>query len=595
MISLAEGARRWLGDRDRAPRRAMLFGAGFTRSAMREAPLFWDAAEAVRSFLHRERCPAIPAHLAATFGQQVKDDEITDLIEMSDLLLRDRGELVPALLAEPAIEGMRLHPPSSGPVPASSRIRGERAYRLLRGWRRLLATSCPTHLEALAPGGPPLIVGRLVLEGVVDELLSTNWDALIELGCMLVGVRVRDVSDRGRDDLEPTWLRNLPTKLTVFEAGDEATRHPRMRGEVALRKLHGGIRGIEAALRTPGPDPVLRRNFLVTSSELVRWDMTSRWVEDAVGDTLRTHAVMLVGVSGGDPVVYHAFRRRISEWESAGGTAEPLPLVALNYAPSLRLRNLVSHRVQGDGGPSVQQPVVKGDARIGIRGVFARWLGEHLASELPKELGAVLLGAIDSELNSSEGPLVQLLVDALHPNARWAAIAEGRAPFSGPTPSAPFRRWWLAPWGLEHRQADPGHLRTIAAFCMALWRGWGDGDKVDPWSGVVHLRAAHPVVKCLAELTAVAPGPITLLPLPWPWPIRAGALSPRLSAALRLEMDWAAGGPLPSLAQAPLWLVSLPHQEMPTRIIQPVAGARARWLPGATNILHQLWMELADA
>lgn len=560
---------------------------------MQEAPLFWDAAEAVRTFIHRERGKAIPDHLVKVYKDTVKGDEITDIIELSDLLLRDRGDLVPALLAEPAIEGMRLHPPSPGPVLPSCPVRGERAYRLLRGWRTLLTTSCPTHLQALAPGGPPLIVGRMVLEGVVDELLSTNWDALIELGCMLVGVRVRDVSDRSREDLEPAWLRDLPARLTVFEAGEEATRHPRMRGEVSLRKLHGGIRGIEAALRAPEPDRVLRRNFLVTSSELVRWDTTARWVEDAVGDTLRTHAVMLIGVSGGDPVVYHAFRRRISEWEGTVGNTEPLPLVALNRTATLRLRNLVSHRAGPEGGASLQQPVVEGDARSGLRGTFARWFGEHLAHALPKDMNRALLDALDQDLSSPEGPLVQLLVDSIHPNARWAAIADGRAPFAGPTPSAPFRRWWLAPWGLEQRQADPEHLRDIAAFCLALRRGWGEGDMVDPWSGVVHLSASHPVVRRLAELHKVAPGSITLLPLPWPWPVRTGVLSPRLSAALRLEMDWAAGGPLPALARAPLWLATLPHQEMPGRVHQPVAGARARWLSGEPGAMRQLWMELA--
>jgi hypothetical protein len=530
------------------------------------------------------------------------DPEPSELVQLVDQHL-GRVAVARAVLSEPGVKSLCLYPPTDStlrPMPP----RMPSAFRSLKAWRDVVATYHPTHFDPLNPRSPLLSLGRLVSEGVVDVILTTNWDAYIEVGCLLVGVRVGDCDEA--TTRKEGWLSALPAWLWVYETPSEAAFFTRPQAAVALFKLHGGVRTILGILTRllhgeigrKDAEVQLRRTFLVSSEDLVHWREINRWVAEATGDTVRSHRVLMVGLSGADPVIYRAMRERAREWEDSAqdpanqNVAGQLPVWAADLRPTLRLRNMLSVRARSGANESVAQA----GAGSTLRGAYAWWLLSHLTRALSCEdlaearTKALLRSALAAELASSSAgdptPLLDLLDLSIGPGSRWAAIAERRGPFqlqAISSPLFPFRRWWYAPWGLERGGAGGGPqraaLRETAGFaavlaCCAHGRP-RPVVQVEPWTGVVRLPSDHP----LAARHPCLHGTANLLPLPWPWASVKGATSPSLGQELREGFGWGPGRSLDHLAAAPLFLVPLPWPDPQTIGELQVGGVPSRLLP----------------
>jgi hypothetical protein len=609
MLQLYDVLATWLGSLESRPttppRRALFLGAGFTKSCWQGAPLFEDLKLPLRQQLE-DHSGLEPAVWNLARSDQPESVDPSELVELAERTL-GRVAVVRAALAEPGVLGFRLYPPRD-PVRRRPPLRAQSAFRTLREWRRSLDRHHPTHLDPLRPDSPAVFLGRLVAEGVVDTLLSTNWDAYAELGCLLAGVRVGDGAEiAGRR--EP-WLEQLPTRLWIYETPQEAALKPRPQTAALLLKLHGGVRTLQGILHDlergrilPGEaERQLSRSFLVTTEDLVRWRELVRWVRDATGDSLRSHSLLTLGISGADPVIYDAFRRRVREWEqeretlAQGEDPGSPPLSAADKEPKLRLINMLT--VQQSDGPAHR--VVRAGSDVVLKGAYGLWLLQQLLTGLSPDdalegrLRAVLcrrlaadIARLGRDLSESEPtPLLDLLCHALGPGTRWAAIAERRPPFGGDTTAvaaAPFRRWWYAPWGFERHPVVRGsgavdRLRQLAALTALIAALPGNGadhqPEIEPWTGVVHLPAGHWLsAHCRFETRAAS-----LLLMPCPWRARNGLANESVRLELSRRFAWGPGRSLDHLARAPLWLVPVPGVRGERFDRLRVAGVEARVL-----------------
>lgn len=602
--------KRWSLGRDD---RTVLLGAGFTKATSSAAPLFSEYTERLKASL----LPLIGDHpdLRKNVAKNPKDNDPSTLAE----LLHDfagRRAVAELFLAEPASADLALSPGGysawSSPLPP----RAEGTYRTLEGWEYEIEHYHSLHLSPLHPSSPPILLGRLIAEGRLRRILSTNWDSYVELGARLVGLHVYS-APRGRDPHIPASDRGLQ----VYESGREVALHPRTSDDALLLKLHGGIGHVSQLLRdlargvltAEQVEEQLRSAFLVSVTDLTHWRDHAQWVQDAVADALRGHASLLLGVSGADPVSFRAVRARIIEWEQAARghanetsstlsgprmgirSLEPLPLVAVNRSMSNRLACMMAV-AQPRGLPSIQ--VVAGDAKRALRGAYAWTLVQGLDRALSAEddpvctdIAIELAERLGAELDAPDerpSPLLDLLCDALGPNARWAAIADGRPPFAVHG-IEPIRRWWYTPWfGSDGRGYERGLLQ-IAAFAALLSRDMAI--KVDPWSGVVALSPTSTAwlhrENCISNHEQC-----DLVPVPWPWPPSRGVRGGLLARALRSDLHWQAGRSLHWLASPRLQI--LPVGDPREYLLRPdPRGSEIQLVSGSTPITTPFdWLNL---
>jgi hypothetical protein len=606
-MNLESALERWLGPLDDPPRldtrgassgadrrdRMILLGAGFSKATSSAAPLFGDYTERLRQAL----LPHLEGHpdLRQLVADRTKWFEPSELAE----LLHDfagRRAVAEFFLSEPARAEFALAPGGYNAWASPLPPRAEGIYRTLDAWEREIERFHSHHLAALHPSGPPILLGRLLAEGRLRRVLTLNWDSLIELGARLVGLEVYD-APAGRPPRTPRGHG-----LQVYESGRQVALHPRDADDAVLLKLHGGIGNVTQLLRDlargelqdPQIEEQLRSAFLVSVTDLAHWRDHAQWVQDAVADALRGHNSLLLGVSGADPVVFRALRERIAEWERAARERtheraralrgvyapsqplEPLPLVAINRDHSGRLACMLAVS-QPRGGPAIQ--VAVSDGKLALRGAYAWTLIQGLGAALTatadpahRRLLRELTGRLATELDGDREhrPLLDLLCDALGPNARWAALVEGRPPFTEPPGLRAIHRWWYAPWFGREGRPHPGLLQ-IAAFAALVTRDPAlavDHQHrpspcrtrsrrlaVDPWSGVVQLPQLPAVFG--TELD----GPCDLLPIPWPWPASPGEMiglrGGRLARHLRRDLHWEAGRNLTWLASPRLRILPL--------------------------------------
>jgi hypothetical protein len=533
MITHSALIERWWGEATDQPRRALFIGAGFAKSAAPWSPLFNDYREPLYELLHRDGCEwaDLPVELAKEKWWW-SSLSVTDLIERVDRRM-GREKLARVILAEPMTKPTILpaRDAIARPVPDGM----PQTYPTLKQWASIVTTSRALHLEPLLPQSGVNVLGRLIAEGVVDDLLSTNWDALIELGCMLAGLRVEDADEPAGPRGE--WHSLLPHRIRVFETQDELVARWPVHGEMALFKLHGGVRTLNRLLAqgpTEAQDEDLRRSFFLSATDLSRWEGATQWVDERVSATLRSCATLFLGVSGADPVTFHGVRKQIAAWEETAAHQRrrdaavwPFRTVAVDFGADLRLRNMLTIYLP-DG--RLDEPVCMGSVPIVLHGAHARrmlaWMEEDCAADQRadvRELHRLVCGALDAcDRHSSAPPVVLLLSMSLAWGARHAASALAVGPFEVVHPSsAPFRRWWHAPWRDAPREARRRCLRAALPVLLRLARR--DGLQVDPSTGIVTLPSA-PAGGSAEE---------NLLLLPCPWQVDFEWRDPRLAGVLR--------------------------------------------------------------
>jgi len=512
-MDLREAIDLWLGEREQPnARRAMLLGAGFTLACESKAPLFRHYEENARKIV---RDASLPGELASLLGPILEKTDITDLVELIDRHL-GRAQVARLFLVDPIGDSMRLD--NAAPLERKNTV-----YRTLKEWRGRIGDDRKLLDEAgLHPSSPHLLVARLVAEGAIDEVLTTNWDAYLELGMLLIGRRVEDADEATKND---DWCRFLPGGYRVVETADEMNvSWSPAAPAVPLWKLHGGIRKVlkclhDAERGDAKADERLRRSFLAASSDLTRWRDASQWVADRVSTTLRSHATFTLGVSGIDNVTFDAFRQHFRAWEDSAERLHhpdtpvaPPRTVAVDFSPTLRLLNMMS--VRAPLAPA-QSQCVKANGPRTMEGLYARWLLRHLRAD--DELEA----ALDAELRDGEAaapkPLAGLLARAIGPGARWAAIGLRRPPFHyEPSRVDLGARWWYAPWSETstggRAQRGMPQLRKLLDDLRRHGAPLDLDPVVDgkPQCGIVRARRDHPL------LSGRGDGRWVLL-APWPW------------------------------------------------------------------------------
>lgn len=557
MITLSQAVDLWFGEASDRPRRALFLGAGFAKGCAPWSPLFNDYKRPLVELLRAHGDP-----FAANIGAKDRLDwaEVTDLIERVDRQL-GRVALARVILSEPmgdtALYPARDHQERRLPPGMA------RTYPTLKDWLDQVRDQQPLHLAPLQPDAPNVILGRLIAEGAIDELLSTNWDAIIELGVALAGLRVEDAHEPERD--ADCWWTRLPQRMRVFETQDELVARWPPHGQPALYKLHGGVRTLYRVLDmgpTDARDQALRRSFFLSASDLARWQGATQWVDERVSAVLRSCATLFIGVSGADPVTFHATRAQLTAWEDAacrlylqGQTPWPSRVAGVDWGskepkdgPGLRLRNMLTAACP-DG--RLIENVAQSGVPLTLHALYAVWLLDTLADAAPDQKALVdrirvrLLAELDAERDAEIGLTSRVVVHSLGQGARWTAEALGVGPFQVQSPAAePFRRWWYSPW----RDAPPAALRPCAEavirWLARLLEGAEEIEQVDPWTGILLLRSGD-------RRRAV-------LPLPCPWTDRFDWSGDGIADALSARrFGWAAGQHQEALACAPLELVPL--------------------------------------
>jgi hypothetical protein len=587
MISLWEALGLVMGEADDPPRRALILGAGFAKAVEPTAPLFNDFKEPlIRALLATGDDEAARLHGEVQKGGDAKAwalvlVEVTDLIERLDQRI-GRAEVARVILSEPLDRGHSRGPGVDAELRPTPEIQPA-TFRTLREWAQVIRDHRPMHLKPLCPVAANVILGRLLAEGVIDELLSTNWDAFVELGAMLAGLRIEDAEERRRED----WFCGLPQRLRVFETQDELVGRWFPHSQLTLLKLHGGVRTIRRTLSagpTPESDAALRRSFVASANDLTRWRGATEWVGERVSAALRSHATLLLGVSGADSVMYGALRQQVSDWEDAArrdhqappkrarmGGRWPLRLAAVDFGPVTRLRNMMSVCLPSG---RVNEPVAEAGVTHALAGLYV-WqllgaLDEAAVEEGAQDLQASAVVArvralVGAELAQSKdpttrqerdlGPWTLLLLQSLGVGARFTAAALGLGPFQvRALASQPFRRWWSCPWRLAPDGPKRAAYRAATAL-MARLLERADLLDVEPWTGVITLREGHPAIGALGGR---AGSPLNLLLLPCPWVAafdwRGDALALELSTE---RFGWGAGAPRDTLGDAALKLVPL--------------------------------------
>jgi len=536
-VQVSEALTLWIGPAHRraGDAVAIFLAAGFTMSCYGGAPRFNHYVPVLKN-----RLDGAPIHAALTArlaNTPAKELQVTDLIEVFDRAFGRRA-VVDAMLAEPSPGACAYVERASRPGGRRLPPRVESTYRTLADWRRVIAIHRASHLAPLRAGNPAVLIGRLVADGILQTLLTTNWDAYAELGCELVGLAIRPAHGDAAG-----WC------VQLYDRPEAAALRTRLAGNPLLLKLHGSVDRIHEIISARGRLPYeverdLREAFLVASSDLVHWRGTSQWVQDAVADGLRAHKTLFLGASGADPVSFRAVRDRIVEWEQRHDTAHDRslrsrqppgsrpdelvpdrpPVLAVGPAPDERLHAMFA--VVRRAVPSFQ--VVDAYGGPFLRATYAWSLLQRIVTPLvTREDGPLvdrLCDHLRAECDQATGPLIGLLCDAVGPGLRWSALSEGETTLADLLPGA-LHYHHYAPWR-EAAWRQPfatDHLRTIARALDALA---ASGCVVDARSALVVV----PPPDRSRRMTGLRGHSLLLLP----WARQAGrGLS---SARLRMEL-----------------------------------------------------------
>jgi hypothetical protein len=258
------------------------------------------------------------------------------------------------------------------------------------------------------------VLARLAREGLISEAITLNYDCGFERGLADEGFQFASWKYRGRE-----WLDHA----TIVTSGSDHASLER-RGEMVLTKAHGCAAAYQKAVDEDrgGKDEVVDA-VVVRRGQLLDW-RTDFWARDLFADRARRHVILLLGVSGEDPVIHIAMTRTLEEvhdhrkHSKSGSPVEPR-VIAIDRKPkTVALTSLVDHGC-GHGSPAenviTQLKVPRNRTLTSVLiAIGAEMLALRLASEgnlsLPK---------------NAEARIVSLLI-AAPTSLRWAYLLERR-------------------------------------------------------------------------------------------------------------------------------------------------------------------------
>ncbi|MCK4257736.1 MAG: SIR2 family protein [Halanaerobiales bacterium] len=187
---------------------------------------------------------------------------------------------------------------------------------------------CPEN----AIGDSQIVLARLAKEGLIHQIVTTNWDDLMELACYAVDMYVKTCDNHiyGQIGEELSQDKDQVKKKLAYKnfvnhavAVSEAENFYDSQNLLAptkktfyIYKIHGGIdkiiQELEHQKRSSNDEAEFNANLVITHRDLIDWRY-DHWSEDLVKSILRSHDVVFAGISGRDNVIYATVRRLIEE------------------------------------------------------------------------------------------------------------------------------------------------------------------------------------------------------------------------------------------------------------------------------------------
>ncbi len=486
-------------------------GAGFSTSISYDYPTLSSFRPRIKAVINSMQAGQQAAgSQMETWDRLLNKQDIVDLLEWIETF-GSRKDVTDALFCWPLRGG---DPRSLLELADSAYWRRQwHPWMLLEDLKAWIDESAPYDLDALHPCSPAVIVARLLRERVFSRVVSTNWDALLELGATLTGMTVLEAG-QDRPPRVPVGDREL---LRVVETASEYLASDLGHSMLRVHKINGGVHSISEALQEKNEverEKKLQRCFMVTTSDLHDWDQ-NRWARSLLEDALRSASVLMVGVSASDAVTYRLLQMRRAEQALHDVKAAP-NIFAWSYSGrSVRLENALR---SADGAVAMAHCAHQWGAWqlvyvwALIRGLIARiepprpstkWIIkelEDMAQTLTKELqGNIATGA--TLRGHHLRPWLDLLVAAV---PRWmtlslmadrtpALVAEGAVNASLPTFYLPFLDVGRVTYAGSRERMRTRSLRALGSLLAALWQA-RDRLKleVDSWTGLTTIYPSDP-------------------------------------------------------------------------------------------------------
>lgn len=195
-------------------------------------------------------------------------------------------------------------------------------------------------------GLPHLIIARLAKEGLIDELITTNYDTLLELALWSVGME--RLKEPPQLDNDIPWAENF----VVIYAKNRYIQNLPYRSIFRLHKIHGCVDALinhfsgrckcspkECTENLMSKD----QNFVITHKDLLDW-RADQWAQSMLEDRARNHFMVFAGFSGSDNVVHNSFRNIFQELKAFEGKIvnEEFPrAVAIDPSPNILLEAIL--------------------------------------------------------------------------------------------------------------------------------------------------------------------------------------------------------------------------------------------------------------
>ncbi len=243
-------------------------------------------------------------------------------------------------------------------------------------------------------GIPHLVIARLAKEGLIEELITTNYDTLLESALWAVGMeKIEDVlEDKGTTGIP--WMEHFK----VIGSKNQYIINLPYRSIFRLHKIHGCADALInhfsnncKSNKCQGNLLNDKCNFIITHKDLLDW-RTDQWAKSMLEDRVRNHFIVFAGFSGGDNVVHNSLRNIFKELRdslSDNKKSEGIyRAVAIDPNPNILLKTILNDAAGGkfenineclcltDGSyvekhhPSQKRKIIKDEKKYDLELVF---------------------------------------------------------------------------------------------------------------------------------------------------------------------------------------------------------------------------------
>lgn len=206
-------------------------------------------------------------------------------------------------------------------------------------------------------GVPQLVLARLAREGLISEVITTNYDCALELACWSVGM---DAIPSQPD--EPICdVSACRQGFTVLNS-KSYWNSPRFPSVLSIVKMHGGIEDVLNEY-TEEKSWLADGGLVLAWEDLVSWSK-SAWCRSLFYDRACSSLMVVCGFSAADPYLFGSFMQaltmRNSGLEDSKGSARcpgaaASNLAAIDPSPNVYLQTLaklgIGHTTDEDGCP----------------------------------------------------------------------------------------------------------------------------------------------------------------------------------------------------------------------------------------------------